>query len=258
MAKKKGIVKRYMVTPDKHFPLHDEKAINVLIKAIGIIKPDGYIDLGDLGEWNNVSHWKWQKKARPPLDYILKDLMAEVAGVKEQLDRIDEALDKVNIKDKYLLQGNHDLWLDSFVEEHPYLPEYKFKNVVDVKARKYKYYPADKFLKIGKLNYHHGHYYAGICHTRNHLQRLGVNIMYGHHHDLQQYSVTHIDGVKSAWSVGCLKDMSNEKNVWLRGRPVNWAHAFAVVDYFDKGNFTVHIVQIIDGKCSLWGELVSG
>ena len=82
--------------------------------------------------------------------------------------------------------------------------------------------------------------------------------MYGHHHDLQQSSVTHIDGPKSAWSLGCLKDCSNEANRWLNGRSTNWSHAFAVVDFYWGGHFTVHIVQIINGKTSLWGELLDG
>ena len=50
--------------------------------------------------------------------------------------------------------------------------------------------------------------------------------------------------------------MSRETNMWLNGRQVNWAHAFAIVDFFEKGLFTVHIIQIIDGKTSLWGELI--
>ena len=35
MAKNdEGVIKRVLVTPDKHFPLHDKKAINVVCKAI--------------------------------------------------------------------------------------------------------------------------------------------------------------------------------------------------------------------------------
>ena len=34
--------------------------------------------------------------------------------------------------------------------------------------------------------------------------------MYGHWQDLQQMSATHMDGPKSAWSIGCLKDMKEE------------------------------------------------
>ena len=45
-------VKRYIVTPDKHFPVADMKAISVVCQAIEIIRPDGYIDLGDTGEWS--------------------------------------------------------------------------------------------------------------------------------------------------------------------------------------------------------------
>ena len=82
--------------------------------------------------------------------------------------------------------------------------------------------------------------------------------MYGHWHDIQQHSITHHDGVKSAWSIGCLKDMSKEQNAWLNGRPHNWSHAFAVVDFYDKGHFTVHVVSIVDGKTSLWGEVLDG
>ena len=39
----KGIVRRAIVTPDKHFPLHDDKAISVVCQAIEMIKPDTYI-----------------------------------------------------------------------------------------------------------------------------------------------------------------------------------------------------------------------
>ena len=107
-------------------------------------------------------------------------------------------------------------------------------------------------------NVYHGHQYGGQYHTSNHLRKLGCNIMYGHWHDLQQMSATHMDGAKSAWSIGCLKDMRAEANEWLGNRRINWAHAFAIVDFFEKGLFTVHIIQIINGKTCLWGEIIDG
>ena len=45
----KNVVRRAIVTPDKHFPLADKKAISVLCKSIEIVKPDIYVDLGDVG-----------------------------------------------------------------------------------------------------------------------------------------------------------------------------------------------------------------
>ena len=82
--------------------------------------------------------------------------------------------------------------------------------------------------------------------------------MYGHWHDVQMHSVTHIDGPKSARSIGCLKDMEDESNRWLGNRKTNWQHAFAVVDYFTDTKFTVHVINIIDGRTSLWGEVLDG
>ena len=40
MKKDHGVVKRAIVTPDKHAPLHDRAAIKVVKKAIEIVKPD--------------------------------------------------------------------------------------------------------------------------------------------------------------------------------------------------------------------------
>ena len=111
---------------------------------------------------------------------------------------------------------------------------------------------------MGKLYFYHGNQYGGQYHAANHIRKLGCNIMYGHWHDLQQHSATHVDGPKSAWSIGCLKDMAEESNTWLQNRAINWAHAFAVVDFYNNGLFTVHVVQIINGRTSLWGELIDG
>ena len=94
----------------------------------------------------------------------------------------------------YLLWKQQHWIQDELIEE---LEErYRFEKCVNLKERGYTYYPMGKYLKIGKLVMYHGHHFAGIQHTRNHLMRLGCNIMYGHHHDIQQSSVTHIDGQK--------------------------------------------------------------
>ena len=256
--RKKGGLKA-LVTPDKHFPLADDAAMNVLAQAIDLIKPDIYIDLGDVGEWHGCSHWQWKKKKRPPLEYQMPFIQEDIEDVNVGMDFVDRALKKAGCKEKHMIEGNHDAWMNYFVDEHPYLADgYLFKNAINLEKRGYNYTPNSEFLTIGNLNFYHGNQYAGIQHTRNHLLRLGSNVMYGHHHDIQQSSVTHLDGSKSAWSIGCLKDMSNEKNAWMGGRPNNWSHAFAIVDFYDKGNFTVQVVSIVDGKTSLWGEVLDG
>ena len=169
-----------------------------------------------------------------------------------------KALDKVNCKTKYFLEGNHDDWLNSFVEEYPYLPQYKFKNIMNLDDRGYIYYPYGKLLQIGKLFFYHGGHYSTVYHTRQHAMNLGKNVLYGHMHDVQRIGVTHVDGAHHAFSLGCLKDMSAEKNRWLRNRQINWSHAFAVVDWFDNGDFRLDVVDIQNGKTFLWGNMIDG
>ena len=53
--------------------------------------------------------------------------------------------------------------------------------------------------------------------------------------------------------------MRAESNAWLKNRKTNWGHAFAIVDFYgDNGEFTVDVVQIIDGRTSIWGTLLDG
>ena len=254
----KGVMRRVIVTPDKHFPLHDGPAINVLCQAIEMIEPDAYVDLGDVGEWSAFSAWKWKRKTKPPLEFIVPELEQDVEDVNKGMDIIDEALDKAKCPERHFCEGNHDNWLNMFVDAHPYLKQYRFDKAVKLADRGYTYHPMGKRLKMGKLYFYHGNQYGGQYHAANHIRKLGCNIMYGHWHDLQQHSATHVDGPKSAWSIGCLKDMAEESNTWLQNRAINWAHAFAVVDFYNNGLFTVHVVQIINGRTSLWGELIDG
>ena len=252
------MIRTAIVTPDKHFPQQDQKAINVVCKAIKIVKPDIYIDLGDTGEWAYFSKHYWKGRHAKPLEDLLPLLNKDVKAVNKGMDQIDKALDEVNCKERHFVQGNHEVWLDRFVERYPYLNKYMTEKVLKLKERGYKYHSFGKHLKLGKLYFYHGHQYGGQYHTSNHLRKLGCNIMYGHWHDLQHMTATHMDGPKAAWSIGCLKDMSPKANDWLDNRSINWAHAFAIVDYYKRGLFTVHIIQIINGKTSLWGELIEG
>ena len=137
MARKsKGVVKRAIVTPDKHFPLADMSAIGYLKQTIEIVKPDIYIDLGDVGEWHGASHWQWKRKKRPPLEYQLPFIDQDIAEVNAGMDWIDESLDKVNCKTKHMIEGNHDDWMNKFVDEHPFLKGYRFKECVKLKRKR--------------------------------------------------------------------------------------------------------------------------
>lgn len=246
---------RAIVIPDQHFPIHDEKAVQVVLKAIEIVKPDVFINLGDVGEWESVSAWKYKGKKLPPLEYQLPLIDKEIELVNQGIDLFDNVLNKIGCKKRYICAGNHDEWLDAFVERYPYMKEYTFRKACKWKSRGYKYFSYNEPLKIGKLTFIHGAY-ATINHSKKHLESYGENIIYGHTHDVQRCTQTKLGGTIGAWSMGCLKDMSREKNKWLKGRLHNWCHAFAIVDWFTNGDFRVDTVEIHNGKTTVWGKVI--
>ena len=251
-------MKRAVVFPDQHYPIHDVKAVNVALQVIEEAKPDIFVNLGDVGEWESVSGHRWKRRKRPPLEYILPMVEKEVLQVNKELDRVDEALAKAGCKEKYICQGNHDEWLDFFVDENPYLEELRFREACKWDERGFVYKKYNEVLTIGKLSFIHGAYVTPT-HAKKHLESYGTSLLYGHTHDLQRYSMTRLkDGAISAWSLGCLKNMNAEKNTWLRGRLHNWNHACAIVDFFPNGNFCVQIVEIVKGKTVLNGKEIVG
>jgi predicted phosphodiesterase len=229
----------------------------VVLKGIKRIKPDIFINLGDVGEWETVSAWRYKGKKLPPLEYQIPLIDSEIEKVNEGIDQIDTVLDEVKCKKRYICAGNHDEWLDAFVERYPYMDEYTFKKACKWKERGYKYLSYNEPLKIGKLTFIHGAY-ATTYHAKKHLECYGENIIYGHVHDFQRHTLTKLGGTIGAWSLGCLKDMSREKNKWLRGRLHNWNHGFAIIDWFKNGTFKVEVVEIIKGRTTLWGDVIEG
>ena len=252
-------MKQYVVTPDKHFPYHNKSSISVLCKTIEKIKPYGYIDLGDTGDWESISHHKFKKiGGTPRLEYYLPSFITEIEEVNKGMDIIDKSLDKAKVEKRYFIQGNHEVWMDMFVEQYPYLPQYNTKDALKLEQRGYKYYDQGDFLTIGNLGYYHGDQYGGMHHAANHCNQFKCNVMYGHHHDVQVYTAKKkLNGPITAYSIGCLKNMTHEDNKFAKGRPLNWKQAFAIVTYTGKDHF-VEVVEINNGKAIINGALIEG
>ena len=74
----KGVVKRAIVIPDVHAPLHDPAAVDIVLQAIKVVRPEICIFLGDVGEFEGASSWQWKKKKRPPLEYQLPAVYRDI------------------------------------------------------------------------------------------------------------------------------------------------------------------------------------
>lgn len=255
-----------IVKPDTHtsFPGDkaggkSERAWDCFKQAVKEIKPDFLIDIGDAGEWVSVSHWEHKLKGRPPLRYVIKDLKRDAKYVAKDLRELEKLLPK-NCQ-KFFIQGNHDEWVDRFYEEQSDVEtnesalkeNFSFKELMGFRKHGWKYYPHGKWVKFGKLYVSHGTMARGVNHNRNMVLRMGVNVMYGHTHDMGSHAVGTLGGTHKSFSVGCLADMDKP---FLRGDMTNWEHGFCIVDIKRGGNFQVTQVPIYSGECKVNGKVL--
>lgn len=258
---------RAIVIPDTHGEFVDPVALNCVLQAILLLKPDQVIMLGDLGEWSSVNHHVHARIRKPAADIIAAGIRKDAKlTATHVLDPVDAACKQAGVKTKVMLTGNHDRWLDAFVDANPDYANthfgeavgYRFDQIFDWKKRGWQVFPCGKLFRVGELYFCHGHHYGGAYHTRAHLIHLGVNVMYGNWHDVSYYSMTSARGTIGAWSLGCLKQLTPTANRWLEHRSINWGQAFAIVEWWGKGRFTVHVINIIEGQCSLLFKFLDG
>lgn len=245
---------QHYAPPDDEEGGVDPKAESCALQAIEVVKPDIFINIGDEGEWSSVSHWRYQRVKRPPLDYQLREVEQDAKAVNEGLDRWDAALAKVGCKEKHLLGGNHPEWLNHLCEEYPHLrKDYAPENILRLKQRGYQHHKYGQYLRLGKLAFYHGGHYTGVDHARKHVMNLGHSVMYGHYHDSQVAKVATLDSYHGAWSIGCIAKL---RKPFLKGRPTNWSHNFAIVHFLEKGKFLVEVIEIYEGRCMVWGNKI--
>lgn len=246
-----------LVIPDTHCTYEgspeggiDPKAESILFQAIPIIKPTTVVHIGDVGEWNSVTHWQWKRRKRPPFEYIAPTVAKEALAVNDWLNKLQTKLEKVGCDRVVITQGNHDLWLDHFAEEEA-RPEFSAYNMMLIKERGYEWYEHGEFASIGKLHFTHGGHFTGVNHAHKTAVGLSASCMYGHLHSVEFAHVKRLGGAHGAWCIGCLCKLDKK---FLGGRPTNWSHALAIVHIESDGTFHPEIVDIYEGVGYVYGK----
>lgn len=262
---------KMIVCPDTHWASPDceeggidPQAASCFVQAIHIVKPDIYCHIGDAGEWNPASHWKYKRRKRPPLEYIMAALRKEVVAVNDGLDTHCEALDAVGCKTRIMVEGNHEVWIDNLIEEEPAYataenphgkPGWSPDKLMKLRERGMIYIPYGEIFRVGKLGLYHGGHFSVQHHAYRHVTEWGISILYGHTHDQTTAKKSTLDVPIGGWSIGCLCKMDKP---FLKGRPTRWSHNFAIVHFGSGGTFNVEIVEIFEGKCYVWGREIVG
>ena len=250
LHKKAKLIGKGIAAFDIHYPLQDKASINILIKAIKMIRPDHFVFGGDQLNLDCISHHNKGKVKLLENRRIGKDYKG---FQKDILDRVNAALPR-SCK-KYFMIGNHEYWVDRLIEENT-----QYEGLIEIEKNldlsKYEIIPFNNILRIGEMSFIHG-IYVNKYHAEKHLRIYQKMLFYGHLHTNQVYTsiapTTQLP--KQAVSVGCLCNRNAE---YMRNKPNDWLHQFLIWYMFDDGTFVYQTPIIINGKTVINGKVVDG
>jgi hypothetical protein len=128
----------------------DEAASSVLMQAVRLVRPDGFLHLGDVGEWESVCDYRWERRRRPPFEFLEPMVRRDGVAVNGWLDGLERELDRVGCGRRVMTEGNHEVWLDNFAELET-RPEFAARRVLRMKERGWEWHEHGQFARIGKL-----------------------------------------------------------------------------------------------------------
>lgn len=245
---KENDVYRTVYWADTHTPLHDEDAFCAFLSFVKDFQPDEIDHLGDLGEWESVSHWIEDKRRK----IEGKRLKADFDACNNMLDRVEEVLPKNKKIKRVFCIGNHEDWIEQYLDCHP-----EMEDIVDLrsnlrfKERGYEVYDLNDYYRSGKIVCTHGPY-ENMFHAKTNAEKVGTNVIYGHLHTHQVCTLRNLDSPYKGVAIPCLCKLNKD---FLKNRLVNWIHGFAFSETLPNGNFNLFVVEIINGVFSFNGKI---
>jgi hypothetical protein len=235
---------------DIHYPEHDERCINVLLKILKDVQPSIFILGGDQLDLSMISAYN---KKKPKLLEGKRIGTTYIHFQKDILDKFEQILPRNCTK--YWLNGNHEYRVNRLLEADP-----KLEGLVEIKDhlnlddwifKEYK-----EVLSLDKMHFTHGLYYNKY-HSEKNVRIYQKNLFTGHAHTSQIYtSVSPVDSLpKQGVSVGCLCDRNPE---YARDKPNRWVQQILIFWLLSDDTFHYQLLTIINGRTIFNGKLYDG
>jgi predicted phosphodiesterase len=240
---------RILVVPDIHFPIHDKKALDVMIRRAQDWMPDVVVFLGDVLDVKCLSSWKQSAESLNSIEF---QLSAEIKAAEPYLSELGAIADKL-----FWLEGNHEARRRRLIDSNPglegldSLSAENFFNIPD----NIKFVKRENRLKIGNCYFEHGDRILNSRGSRHiahamYSRRPMSNTFVGHWHCVDEYtSVVYKPYGPEAFmtaSLGHLSDTDSHDYVNLP----NWIKGFGEITMWkagDKTRFTFDQIKMIDG-----------
>jgi hypothetical protein len=240
-------VYRVVVLPDMQVPYQDDRALAAVERYMKDVQWDEYINLGDFVDLDHIStHSKGKLRQIEG-----KTIQADYDVANTILDRHQTIVRKRNPDAAFtLLEGNHEYRIERLIDEQPQLKgSLEIEKGLRLKQRGFNWircYQKGELYRVGNSYFSHGKYCSGN-HAKTHVERFGVNITYGHTHDVMTWP-------KVLWgkgralvgqSLGCLCRFDLD---YIGQDPTNWAHAIGEYHFRANGDFNYYVIRIFDAE----------
>ena len=211
-------------------------------------KPAFTVDLGDFISWGMISRFNRGQGRK-----------LEGRRIAQEYDFANRQLDEIMkfSPDHILLQGNHDVWMEEYVDEHPEVEgmvEYPRALGLEARGITYVTLPEQPKDLTKKLSVLHG-WWSPKYAARKHLEAIRKSCLFGHIHRFDvAYDKNFATGeVLEAHALGCLCDT---RPSYQRARPTQHVNGFAEV-FLDgeTGEFQVNHVIMQNGLYKVGGKL---
>lgn len=248
---------RVFVIPDLQIPYHAARTLLTVLEYARTKHWDEVVILGDYMDFDCISSFNKGK----PRTFEGKTLERDYQVGNQVLDAIQAAGREQNEDCKFaLLEGNHEFRIEKLLDENPQLQGMiEVPKQLRLKERGVTWIPCygeGALYRIGKAYFHHG-LYTNKHHAKSMVENFGVNIFYGHVHDVQCYPLQRWGKHSTivGQSLGCLCNYDLD---YIKRRPTNWQHAFAEFSFWPDGFFQYTVTQIFEGRFvapdgSVWG-----
>ncbi len=231
---------RWIILPDLQLPYEDRRTLKALEAYIADVQQSddpfvGWLQMGDFLDFNELSRWVTGYEAS-----IEGSVGRSFDAGNEFLDRHQALMEQSGKPyEMVILQGNHDYRTVDFSKKEP-----RFKELVDYQKnlrfsergiQYIKCWEKHDMFRKGKAFFTHGNF-LNKYHAFKMVDTYGVNIYYGHTHDIIEFP-------KNTWgkdktivgkSLGCLCKYNMP---YMQTKPSNWQQAFSEFLFFPDGFF---------------------
>ena len=241
-------VERWIILPDMQVPYEDKRSLAAVEKYMAAHKWDGYLNLGDLLDFNALSEYS---KGKPGLIELTDDVAHTFDAARTILRRHAQILRKNNVDCRMvLIQGNHDERAERYAAANPGMKDHfdvrKNLELDELRVEWVRSWATGKVFKIGNAHFIHGNY-INKYHAAKMVDTYGVCIYYGHTHDIMFFpKMTKGNGeTLEAGSLGCL---CRYDQAYMQGRPHNWMQGVTTLFVRPGGNFNLYTSKIFNHR----------